>query len=418
VSNSPTSAKKEALQVTTRIHAAVANARLDAAYEAAKFESLKGGRRPDTKPKLTSSAQGILGEEHMARVVRCPSCGAGVMAGHKFCTVCGHGLEGQESSLSSRPASTPSRKETPEAPVLSVKCPKCSGLNPLTHEFCSECGTSLQAASVMRGRTDSGETAQRKKSGLRVPLILAGLIAFAVMILFVCVIVAQSTPSYKATSTARTVGEVTESAATATRQAIADATSETEAAANATQAAMAAQTATIVAAPTATAEAEAAGAATATAEAVAAANETATAQAAANATAIVEGYRTKAPKGIWFDSSGRVGVAVADFRYTGQTSLFKAGEGRKFVAFVIGIFNESGTEILVSPYDVTLVDIDGYTYSHDAATYDYWDVPLDMVDVQPGNKAQGGLVFKIRKDSGSAQIIFETGLDSHHQGCG
>lgn len=134
------------------------------------------------------------------------------------------------------------------------------------------------------------------------------------------------------------------------------------------------------------------------------------AQANAQATAAVEAYRKKPPKGTWWDQNGGIGVAVADFRYFQQTSLYKAGTGAKFVALGIAVINESGDTIHVNPNNVTLVDLDGYTYSYDVATYDYWSSPLDAVDVRDGNQVLGGLVFKIRKGSGPAQVIFESGL--------
>jgi hypothetical protein len=153
---------------------------------------------------------------------------------------------------------------------------------------------------------------------------------------------------------------------------------------------------------------------TATAVAQTQQQETATAeahaQAAAEATAAIEAYRSKAPKGAWIDYDGGIGVVVGDFRYTQSTTLFESGQGTKFVAFAIVIVNKSGSVISVNPHDVTLVDLDGYTYSYDVATYDYWSMPLDALEVQDGNQAQGGLVFKIRQKSGPAQVIFETGI--------
>ncbi len=58
---------------------------------------------------------------------------------------------------------------------------------------------------------------------------------------------------------------------------------------------------------------------------------------------------------------------------------------------------------------MTLIDLDGRSYSYDAATFSYWDQPLDAVDVLSGNRAEGGLVFKIDSDSAPAQIVYDVG---------
>lgn len=138
---------------------------------------------------------------------------------------------------------------------------------------------------------------------------------------------------------------------------------------------------------------------------------TATAQAVALATVAIEAYRVKPPpSGLWYSFSERVGVAVWDFRYTKRVGYTAAAKGSKFVAFFLDVRNESGSAISVNPNDVTLVDLDGYTYAYDFATFDYWSQPFPGVEVQDGNNAEGGIVFLIPADTGPAQIIFQTGL--------
>lgn len=146
------------------------------------------------------------------------------------------------------------------------------------------------------------------------------------------------------------------------------------------------------------------------ATAAAAQQATEAAQVAAQATATIEDYRKKMPKGFWYETKDGVGVSVGDFRYVQSTSLYDSGRGAKFVAFGIGVYNQSDSRIHVNPNNVTLVDLDGNSYSYSKATFDYWSQPLDAVDVLSGNKASGGLVFMIDENSAPAQIVYDIGL--------
>jgi hypothetical protein len=218
--------------------------------------------------------------------------------------------------------------------------------------------------------------------------------------------VATQTAMAAPTATARAYEAATTTALAmqaATSQADADATSTALAQAT-IEAQQTAEAVAVAAHGTATAEANA------QATAAAAQQATAEAQTAAQATATIENYRKKMPKGFWYQTTDGVGVGVGDFRYVQSTSLYDSGKGAKFVAFGIGVFNDSGSRIHVNPINVTLVDLDGNSYSYSRATFDYWSQPLDAVDVLSGNKASGGLVFLIDENSAPAQIVYDIGL--------
>jgi hypothetical protein len=138
-----------------------------------------------------------------------------------------------------------------------------------------------------------------------------------------------------------------------------------------------------------------------------AATALARAQASLKATAAIEAYRTTPPQGFWEDQSQGIRVRVGDFRYFSETNRWIAGPGAKFVGFAFAVLNESGDTIHVNPFGVTLVDMDGWTYEYDIASYDYWSVPLETVDLVDGSKTVGGLVFRIGQHSGPAQVVFE-----------
>ena len=206
--------------------------------------------------------------------------------------------------------------------------------------------------------------------------------------------------------------QTAEAAPAVTAQAALDATNAAYAASTATSQAVAAATGTSIAQATVlagqTAEAIAAEQAAAATAQAAAQESTATAQAAAEAAATLDAYRKKMPKGFWYGKGGGVGVSIGDFRYEKETPLYAAGKGKKFVAFGIGVFNESGATIHVNPLNVTLVDLEGNTYAFSTATFDYWSEPLQAVNVLSGNQAQGGVVFLIPAETAPAKIVYET----------
>lgn len=236
--------------------------------------------------------------------------------------------------------------------------------------------------------------------------------------------VASIAAAQNATATsaaASTATSVARDAATATRvAAIQQVTATAEAAPTATAQAYLDATSTVIAGVTATAQAEADAAATAVAVATREAAEsatsiaraeqaTATAQAVAQATATIEDYRRAMPKGYWFNVDSRIRVAVGDFRYENTAGYENSGPRAEFVAFYVGVYNETGDTIHVNPHNVTLVDLDGRTYAHDSSTYSYWQEPLQAVNVPSGSRAEGGIVFLIDQDSAPAQIIYDTG---------
>lgn len=127
-------------------------------------------------------------------------------------------------------------------------------------------------------------------------------------------------------------------------------------------------------------------------------------------TAEIASYRAAMPAGTWCERENDIVVCVYRFRYFYSTGIWRAGGGMKFVGFGIEVQNHGRSLIHANPYNVTLVDSDGRTYSHDPTTYSYWTTPLEGVDVRPGNYAAGGIVFHIRDTAAPAQVIVTTGL--------
>lgn len=136
---------------------------------------------------------------------------------------------------------------------------------------------------------------------------------------------------------------------------------------------------------------------------------TATAAVYATATAVIESYRQYPPKGYWGAHNNGVIVVVGDFRYERTAAYQSAGPQSRFVAFTMRVDNKTDSTIHVNPHNVTLVDLDGATYTHHIATYGYWRQPLQAVNVAPGNHTQGGLVFLIPRNTGPAKILYDAG---------
>jgi len=70
-------------------------------------------------------------EEAAASASKCPSCGAAVAAGAKFCGVCGSKIE-----------ANPVEPEVDREPDILI-CGACGAENPLGTKFCGECGNKL-----------------------------------------------------------------------------------------------------------------------------------------------------------------------------------------------------------------------------------------------------------------------------------
>jgi len=151
--------------------------------------------------------------------------------------------------------------------------------------------------------------------------------------------------------------------------------------------------------------------ATATAQAMArAATVTAVTQAHVDATATIEAYAYHPPQGTWCSHGSARGVCVGDFRYVNTIGYSRAPSNGRFIAFVVAVKNLSGSNITVSPLDVTLVMEGGGTYAYVAGTFTYWAQPLEVVTVAPGDYTQGGIVFLVPNNVGPSRVIYRGGL--------
>ncbi len=95
--------------------------------------------------------------------------------------------------------------------------------------------------------------------------------------------------------------------------------------------------------------------------------------------------------------------------------LFKAEKGKRMVAVQIVVGNVSGAKISTNALYAILVDTNGFLYEEDLGAH---DGQLDVVDLNPGEKAKGWVAFEIPtaaklegiKYNVSGDITLETGL--------
>lgn len=133
----------------------------------------------------------------------------------------------------------------------------------------------------------------------------------------------------------------------------------------------------------------------------------AAAQAERQNQARIAAYARTAPRGHWGEQAGNVGVGVGNFSYDTDAGRFtRAARGTRYIVFGIIVENNTTRSIHVNPGNVTLVDQKGASYRYNSATFSWCNTPLQAVDVQPGNHAQGCLLFQVDSSTGPAKIIY------------
>jgi hypothetical protein len=124
--------------------------------------------------------------------------------------------------------------------------------------------------------------------------------------------------------------------------------------------------------------------------------------------AALAAYRTRPPQGKgWCVKDASIQVCAGNFRYDTEIGYSTAGRGQKYVSCMITVFNNSNDTVSVNPFNVTLVDLDGASHSHDSAGYG-WSPALEGVDVAPGDHAAGGIAFEVAQGTGPARIIYRS----------
>lgn len=87
--------------------------------------------------------------------------------------------------------------------------------------------------------------------------------------------------------------------------------------------------------------------------------------------------------------------------------LYQAESGKKLIAVELVVGNVSGTAIMVNPLNATLLDGDGFTYQ---AALGGRDEQLELLSLNPGEKARGWISFKIPNAAKVKSIKFNISL--------
>jgi len=123
---------------------------------------------------------------------------------------------------------------------------------------------------------------------------------------------------------------------------------------------------------------------------------------------ILDGFRTHMPpKGYWQSSADGVYLAVGSFRYLQSYYGADAPDKQRFVTLSITIKNTRGPDgknIYVDRTNFTMIDLDGRQSAASLGSDDL-NLPLQAIELAPGEKTGGQLVFLIHKYSAPAQII-------------
>ena len=123
---------------------------------------------------------------------------------------------------------------------------------------------------------------------------------------------------------------------------------------------------------------------------------------------ILDGFRTHMPpKGYWQSSADGVYLAVGSFRYLPNYYGADAPEKQKYVTLSVTIKNTRGPDgknIYVDRTNFTLIDLDG-KQTNALLGSDDLNLPMQAIELAPGEKIGGQLVFLIGKYSAPAQII-------------
>lgn len=83
--------------------------------------------------------------------------------------------------------------------------------------------------------------------------------------------------------------------------------------------------------------------------------------------------------------------------------LYTPTEGAKLVAIQIVVGNVSGEVVTVNSLNATLVDTDGYLYTAELGGR---DEQIDLIDLNPGERARGWVSFEIPEDATPESIIY------------
>jgi hypothetical protein len=123
---------------------------------------------------------------------------------------------------------------------------------------------------------------------------------------------------------------------------------------------------------------------------------------------ILDGFRTHMPpKGYWQSSADGVYLAVGSFRYLRSYYGADAPDKQRFVTLSITVKNTRGPDgknIYIDRTNFTMIDLDGRESAASLGSDDL-SLPLQAIELAPGEKTGGQLVFLIHKYSAPAQII-------------
>lgn len=99
----------------------------------------------------------------------------------------------------------------------------------------------------------------------------------------------------------------------------------------------------------------------------------------------------------YYGGDGAVQIALGNVELHRSTELHTANGDSTYVYVYVSAKNDGDDTIHVNPNDFTLADSNGNTASHYSDTYSLSNY-FDAVDLRPGQKTSGWLIFLMLKD--------------------
>lgn len=93
-------------------------------------------------------------------------------------------------------------------------------------------------------------------------------------------------------------------------------------------------------------------------------------------------------------------------QYHQKVGYSEPNPGNKFAAITVIVENVGSTVHHANPCNVTLIDTNDQSHSYDMATHEPNVQEFSAVDVPPGKKASGVVIFQIPKEAEAKELIY------------
>ena len=118
------------------------------------------------------------------------------------------------------------------------------------------------------------------------------------------------------------------------------------------------------------------------------------------------------PQGYWSISFLGLQLSAGSVTYIRNIRYSDAANGHKYVVLSVSLQNlreRYEDETYINPFNFTLIDLEGRSYSHVTDMYSL-DNYLSHTVIYPGYQAGGQIAFEIPANTAPAQLLYEYNL--------